>query len=194
METVMNQGQGFYASALPARAVGALLTFSFALGACVPPIQDYSWSPYPIAENRITTNETLAAGGTVVIVNENPDAERRMIIRLGRYEFYTSLKYLGDAVVTQLADELRKRRFTIDGAAPKYLRIKITRPSVTPGIWARRAHFTLEVVAGNGYRLARPINNTTAGSDHRAFDGAVALAVIATLNDPKIVEYLTGPG
>ena len=119
------------ATRITSRAVSALLACALALGACGPFVNEYAWQPYAIAEARVASNDALAAGGTVAIVNADTDSRRCMFAKLGPNEFYAAANHLGESVATQLADELRKRRFTVDGAAPKTLRIKVTRPSVT---------------------------------------------------------------
>ena len=169
-----------------------LLVCAVALGACGPIVHEYNWAPYPIADKRVITGNTLARGGSVSIVNENTNSERQLIGELYANEFYASSNHLGDAVVSQLTDELRKRRFTVSGSARNSLRINVTNSSISAP-WFMIAHITLDVTAGNGYHLSQRINNATPGTIDRAFNGVVALAVIAILNDPKIVDYLTGP-
>ena len=67
----------------------------------------------------------------------------------------------------------------------------MTEASSEERLWTIRAALGFEVKAGNGYRLKQTIRHGTPTWVPRALNGAVALAVIAILNDPEIVEYLT---
>ena len=60
------------------------------------------------------------------------------------------------------------------------------------GFFTIRVKLDFEVKVGNGDRLKNTIQHGSPASIWHALDGAVGLAVIAILNDRKIVEYLTG--
>jgi hypothetical protein len=55
-------------SALGWRAIAIMLLCALSISACTVRY-DYEWEPYSIAAERVTTNETLAKGGSVSIIN-----------------------------------------------------------------------------------------------------------------------------
>jgi hypothetical protein len=84
-------------------------------------------------------------------------------------------------------------QIAVADTAKKSLRVNVTTVSTEAAIWVIRASLDFEVEAGNGYRLKRSIKHGSPTWIGRTLNGAVALAVIAILNDQKIVEYLTSP-
>lgn len=121
------------------REITILLLCALTLGACT---FNYEWEPYQIAAERVTTEESLARGSTVSVVSSQSNTNIRSL------ECSKSIKIdyersLSDAIVTQLTDELRKRKITVSGTANKSLRIIVTHACYDPRFFVIRAQLDL---------------------------------------------------
>ncbi len=171
------------------RAVGLLLCAVMVAG-CGIRAHDYSWAPYAIDPALVVADGSALDGQTVSITHEGNEGENMMIGELGNHQYFGSSEQLADAISVQLSDELKRLNMSVSGGGTKTLNIKVSHPATERGMWVIRAHFRVIVETGNGYVFEKSISNATPMTVPRAFNGAVALAVIDILNDPQIVAYL----
>ncbi len=134
----------------------------------------------------------MASEGSVSIINIQPDDGRRNIHDGRHHKYYASLAHLSRAIVTQMSDELKKRKFRVGPDGQKILRIKALKPSVELAMWGRTATIPVCVETGRGDVFEKRIGKSISiGGMDRAYNVSVAYTVIGILNDPAIVAYLT---
>ncbi len=159
---------------------------------------NYKSSLYEIEPERIPPLGDLQSKPAVAIINAQPDNRPRELGdgakgrmgSMGYHRYYGSPNEITTAVVRQLSHELKKRGMNISDDAPKTIRLKVRQTEFLTGAMLLRVTMAVNVTAGNGYVRDVNVSNRTPNDIWRASDGAVALAVIKILNDPKIVEYL----
>lgn len=162
------------------------------LGGCTQSTQrhDYEWTEFVIKTKRLHEMESLIAGKTVSL-DSRPTSDTQLLLgELGAHEYYGSLGQLSRAVASQLAIELSKRGIEVEDNAPKSIRINLSNARLERGLFRIRAHFDIDIEAGNGYSREFAISQSTALTVPRAYNAAVARAVTEILNDRKVIFYL----
>ncbi len=150
---------------------------------------DYVWSEYAISQERISGAEELIPGKRIDLVNAQPDSEIRDIGNVGPHHYYGSLNKLTESIIAQLSSELETRNITANSNTDRTIKIKVLNARTIRGMWVIRAEMNVEVQAGDYYRVITA-ENKTPDTVPRAYNGAIAIAVIEILNDPKIIAYI----
>jgi hypothetical protein len=150
----------------------------------------YSWSEYELTPGRVTAPAELGAGQEIQILKGKSDDSTKMLGSVGYHEYYGSEKDLTDGIAYQLSKELQKLKFVVKEPAAKSLEIALIRSGSAQATWTTAAILDFTVKFGNGKVKTYYVRNSSPSTVPRAFDGAVALAVMAILNDPEAISYI----
>lgn len=151
---------------------------------------NYKWKEYEIDQERISAPNRLNAKAAVSIINAQPNDAKRILGSITVHRYHGSLQQLTDGIVTQFAQQLERRGVKIGKQAAKKIEIKVVDANLVRGAWRIRADMNVSVKTADGYSRIIKIENGTPATVDRAYNGALALAVIEILNDSKIIEYL----
>lgn len=163
----------------------AVLCFGFA--GCT---HKYVWSEYKINPDRITAQAGFAQGQKVSVLNGKSHGAVRVLGNIGMHKYTGTEQQLADAIADQLSQELRERQIEVVASAGKSLEITVDRTSFEQGMWMIAGSLDFEIKFGNGTVKNYFVRNSTPTNVPRAFNGAVALAVIEILNDPEVISYI----
>lgn len=128
--------------------------------------------------------------GEINVVNAQSSDADFLFASAGIHSYYGRLNEWTDAAVAIAKKELEKRGMVTALGAKKTLSMSITRANSVTGFWVVRGEISLMVKTGDGHSKTFFADNRSPASLFRAIDGAVMRAVVAALNDKKIVEYL----
>jgi hypothetical protein len=151
---------------------------------------EYVWNEYPIAPDRISSQATFTEGQKVSIVAGKANDTRVFLGSIGSHQYYGSRQLLTDGIVVHLGKELRSKGLDITSAAEKSLEIAVARIDFETGVWKFAAILEFTVKLGNGKTRSYSVRNSTPTTVERAYDGAVALAVIKIINDAEVLNYI----
>ncbi len=161
------------------------------LAACATTIKhEYTWSEYEIAAGRVTAAADMGAGHEVRILKGQSNASTKMLGSIGPHNYYGTEENPTDGMAYQLSKELQKLKFVVAESAGKTLELAVIRSGNAQGMWKTAALLDFTVKFGDGKVKTYSVRNSSPGTVPRAFDGAVALAVIEVLNDPEVLAYL----
>ena len=149
----------------------------------------YVWKKYKIEPERVSLG-TLPAGTAVALVNGQTESEAYELGSVGAHHYHGSLNQLTDAVISQLAQELEDRGAVVREGAAKTLEVTVVDAKCTTGGYMLCVEMHVRTKTGSGYVMEAPISNRTPMTVPRAYNGAVALTVIAILNDSAMADYL----
>lgn len=150
---------------------------------------DYVWHEYPITENRVMA-QNYSDQARINIIKGKSDSKIFKMFNQGRHHYYGSLKQLSDSIVEQLSEILEIKDVTIDENASKSLTVRVNRAQFQGGAWQRAAILDFEVELANGEVFKYSVRNRTPTEAGHTFHGAIALAVIEIVNDPRIAAYI----
>lgn len=153
----------------------------------------YEWSEYPIKSERVSQTISSPVVIGVQIINGQSQTDDEELGVVGYHHYSGSMKQLTEAIVAQFSTELVKRGIRVDTSAPKSLDLKVISREFIRGLWVIRTDMVLQVKHGSGIVYELDISNTTGGTVPRLYDGAVSVATIALLNDPRVKAYLERP-
>lgn len=154
---------------------------------------DYQWSEYTIKQDRVTQSVSLNSASGIQLLNGQADSNNFILGTVGAHIYHGTMNQLTEAVISQFATELGNRNIRVSDNSQKKLELTLTNHKFIRGLWVIRADMILTVKDGNGLSYDLDISNTTGGSVDRLFDGAISVATIALLNDPRIKAYLEEP-
>lgn len=152
---------------------------------------DYVWAEYAILPERLSTVHQLVSGGKISLVNGQSDSTIRDLGNIGPHHYFGSLSQLTQAIIDQLSSELEDREITVAPGEERTLTINVVDAQVVRGVWRLRAELDVQVQTGDHFRMIS-VGNKTPHTIPHGYNGAVALAVIEILNDPKIIAYING--
>ncbi|VGO14560.1 hypothetical protein PDESU_03123 [Pontiella desulfatans] len=164
----------------------ALALASSFLSGCT---HQYKWKEYPISD-RIPNNSVLQVRTPVAVINGQTDNKVKEIGRIGAHKYQGSEQQLSQAIVDHLKKELAKNSIQVDDGSSKKLYIKVEHANLVQGVWQVRADMEVIVTTGDRIAYKFEIQNSTPTTVPRAYNGAVATAVVDILNNPKIQAYL----
>ena len=150
---------------------------------------DYVWKKYKIKPERVSLG-TLPAGTAVTLVNGQTKSEAYELGSVGAHHYHGSLSQLTDAIISQLSEELKNRGVAVREGAAKTLEVTVVDAKCTTGGSMLCVEMHVRTKTGPGYVMEAPISNRTPMTVPRAYNGAVALAVIGILNDSAMADYL----
>jgi len=121
----------------------------------------------------------------------NAQTQEKFKARVGEDTYIKGdLREWTDAAVEVLKTELRKNDIAVSEAAPKVLKLAITKVYMFWGRWSVRCVLYLKVETGDGYAKEFEGNNSSPEGFRGASPLAVTKAVVAMLNDDRILGYL----
>jgi len=167
--------------AIAALLIGAMLATA---SGCT---HHYDPNPYPIQSDRIPPFDVR---GTVDVLNNQPETEAVHIGSVGAHKWMGSLRNFTETVVFSLRMELANRKVRVGADSEKTLKLAVTKVALESGMWMARGLVYLTVETGEGFQKEFIGINSTPAGQFRAWDGAIALAVIDILNDKEILNYL----
>ena len=151
---------------------------------------EYVWSEYPIDADRVSSQIVFAEGRELWVAAGKSGTARIVLASIGANEYFGSRQQLADAIVTQLTREMRNKGIRIVDTAGKSLEIKVDRTGYEMGLVKFAATIEFTVKFGNGSTKTYVVRNSTPGPVERAYNGAVALAVIRIMNDAEVFSYI----
>ena len=136
----------------------------------------------------------FTTSNSICLKNGQPATDEVLFHNLDfRLQGYASLHAWTGSAISLLERELRKRGMTVSDGASKCLTLRIT--SVQSSTFAAGEKITLKlhVESSNGYSADYQPENSTQflRNVQRQIDGVVMRGVVAMLNDPNIVEFLS---
>ncbi len=166
-----------------------LILFLFLTGCAIK--HDYVWHEYAIAPERISSQNIFKEGQEIRIIKGKSNDSKIVLGSVGAHRYYGSEQTLTDAIVDQLSKELRNRRIEIKNTAEKSLEITANRSKFEQGMWKMAATIEFTVKFGNGKTKSYTVRNSILSTfADRAYNGAVAWAVIEIINDPEVLTYI----
>jgi len=151
---------------------------------------DFKWKEYPIKPHRIA-QASFSQGREV---NVYPgDADRNIILLAssgGLRLHYGSLYDLSSAITTQLKTEIRKRGVKLVDGASSTIEITVNNISHSTGVIRFGVTLDFDVKLGNGVTIPLQVTNESPTVFEYVMNGAVAWAVIKTLNNEQVKSYL----
>jgi len=166
-----------------------MLALFLSLTGCVSQV-DYMWKEYPIKPDQISSQVSFAEGRELSVIKGKSDKSRRLLGSVPQIHYYGNEQSLTDAIVNQLSTELQQRRVDIKTTARKSLEITVTRAHFKRGFVMKAATLEFTVKRGNGMTKSYSVRNSSPASVYRAYNGAVALAVIQMINEPEVLAYI----
>lgn len=158
---------------------------------CATVKHNYIWREYPIASERIPSQNSFTEGQEIRIIKGKSNDSKIILGQFGRDQYYGSEQLLTNGIVDQLTNELQNKRIKIkDTAAEKSFKITVNRSSFKVGMWMYAATIEFKVEFGNGRIKPYTVRNSSPNTVERVFNGAVALAVIEIINDPDVLTYI----
>jgi hypothetical protein len=167
-----------------------LFLFLFLAGYAGATTHEYVWSEYPIAPERVSTQIVFTEGQELWIAAGKSGKARIILGAIGANEYFGSRQLLADAIVVQLTGEMRNKGLRIVDTAGKSLEIRVDRTDYEMGLVKFAATIEFTVKFGNGTTKSYVVRNSTPGPVERAYNGAVALAVIRIMNDAEVFNYI----
>ena len=153
-------------------------------------MNDYVWSEYPIARERISPQASFAQGKEVSIIAGKSDNTKVYLGRAGGDEYYGSMQVLADAIAVQLTAELQLKGVRTTNKSGKSLEITVTRINYDEGMWKFAAIIDVAVKFGNGKTKPYTVRNSSPASIPRIYNGVVALSVVQIINDAEVIKYI----
>jgi len=160
------------------------------LGGCA---HNYKWKEYPIAPERISSEDSFTEGMEISVIEGKSSDERVFLGNVGIHRYYGTEQMLTDGIVDQLAKEMGNRRLKIENAAEKSIEIAVTGSRFETGAWKIAATLEFTVKLGDGTTKSYSARNSSPATVPRTYNGVVAKAVIEILNDPKVLSYINEP-
>lgn len=153
---------------------------------------DYVWSDYTVPADQISAQAKFTDGQKINVIEGKSSESKTLLGRIGVHEYYGTPQSLTHGIVDELTRELQKRRLDVNAAADKSLEVAVSRVYFEQGMWRGAATIEFTVKFGNGKSKPFTVRNSTPGTVPRAYDGAVALAVVQIINDPEVRDYVNG--
>jgi len=151
---------------------------------------DYIWNEYPITPDRISSQISFTEGQEIRIIKGKSNDSKIFLGNVGPLQYYGSEQSLTDGIVDQLVKEMRNKRLEIKNTAEKSLEIAVNRSKFNRGMWRLAATLEFTVKFGNGKIKSYTVTNSSPDTVYRTYNGAVALAVIEIINDPKVLNFI----
>lgn len=149
----------------------------------------YNPSVYPLDPERIPA---LSIEPAVDVVNNQPMQEDVLVGEQGAHKWKGNLNAWTDVAVRTVVHFLKHRNVAVQEGAPRVLKLAVTKAELRPDLFRVWGVVHLMVETGSGMKKVFIGRNATPGSFQRAYDGAIALAVIDLLKDGETVRYLQG--
>lgn len=152
----------------------------------------YMWKEYPIDSKRVNTSIGYNGNGNsrLEVTTGRSDTRTVFLGNVGAHQYYGSEQSLAEAIASQLSKELEKRGVAIDNGAGKKLEVTVDRSRFEQGMWAISANIDCTIAFGEGRQKTYSVRNSSPGTVDRAYNGAIALAVIEILNDREVADYI----
>ncbi len=150
----------------------------------------YVASEYPITPDRISATKIEGGKDGVRIVAGKASDTKIDLGNVGVHHYYGTHQQLTDAIVKQLASELRSRGVENVSSANKKVEVAVTDSNFESGMWRIAANLKFTVKLGDAKPMELGVRNGSPGTVARSYNGAVALAVIEILNNQDVLNYL----
>ena len=167
-----------------------LFLFLFCAGYAGATTHEYVWSEYPIDPDRVSSRIVFHEGRELWISAGKSGSARILLAAIGANEYFGTRQLLADAIVVQLSKEMENKRIRIAKTAGKSLEITVIRTDYEMGLVKFTATLEFAVRFGDGTMKSYVVTNSTPGTVARAYNGAVALAVIRIMNDADVFSYI----
>lgn len=151
---------------------------------------DYAWQEYQIEPQRVPLVAQVANAGPVQVIKGTAEETEMFMGNVGAHQYYGNRQQLLNAIADQLILELGKQGIVVNDSASKSMKVGLSSSSFEAGMWKIAASLAYSVELGNGTSRSYSVRNSTPGTVERAYNGAVALAVIDILNDEEVISYL----
>jgi len=167
-----------------------LFLFLFSAVCAGATTHEYVWSEYPIDPDRVSSYIIFHEGQELWISAGKSGSARILLAAIGANEYFGTRQMLADAIVAQLTREMENKRIRMVKTAGKSFEITVNRTDYEMGLVKFTATIEFTVRFGNGTMKSYVVSNSTPGTVARAYNGAVALAVIRIMNDADVFGYI----
>lgn len=151
---------------------------------------EYVWKEYPIQPAKISAKGSFPGNQELSVIQGESSKEIIFLGDVGPHKYYASEQTLTDGIVEQLSQELIKCGFRIKDGAEKSLEIAVTSSRFDRGLWVISTTLQFTLRLGNGKVKYYIVKNNSPFSVNDTYNGAVAQAVIAIINDPEVLTYI----
>jgi hypothetical protein len=151
---------------------------------------EYVWNEYPIQPDGMPANASFKTNQDLNVIRGESSKENIFLGDVGPHKYYGSEQTLTDGVAEQLSHELMKCGFGIKDGAKKSLEIAVTNTRFDRGLWVIAATIQFTLKLGNGKTKPYMVKSSSPTSVNDLYDGVVAQAVIAIINDPEVLAYV----
>jgi hypothetical protein len=172
----------------PTHKLVILILFLFFTGCTIK--HDYVWKEYPLAPEQVPSQNSFTEGKEIRIIKGRSDDSKIFFGQVNAHYYEGSEQALTDGIVDQLVKEMRKKRLEIKNTAEKSLEIAVNHSNLEHGGWRIAVTLEFTVKFGNGKTKLYTVRNLCPAIVYRAYNGAVALAVIEIINDPEVLTYI----
>ncbi len=163
------------------------LGLTFTLSACV---SEKFYTPNPDT-NQLEEIIEFTATGDISLINNQPDTEEHLYHPQSKY--HANYNAWTDVAIAIIERELAARGFNVTDDAGKSLSLSINHVATETGWTQIQSQVHMSVETGGGYsgEYVGRNHSVMAANLKRQADGAVMRVVVAMLNDPEIITYLT---
>lgn len=160
--------------------------FPVFLGGCT---HYYTPNLYPLNSNEIPELQTSQP---IELINNQSGSEEIIFTRIGAHKYTGRLDEWTDIAIRQLKGGMLNKGVPVQKDSSKRLKVTVTRVAAQQGFWMIRGIVDVRIETGDGYNKVYTGSNPSPGGLYRAWDGAIALAVMEILKDPEIGDYIRG--
>lgn len=151
---------------------------------------DYKWREYFIAPDRLTSQIKNKNAQPLKIIKNKSSNSKKLLGNVGAHQYFSNDQEFTNGIADQLTTELRKKRIKIMDTAEKSLAIRVDSAHFERGMWKIATNLDFTITLGGKKIKSLTVRNSSPGAVDRAYDGAIALAVIEIINDPEIAAYI----